>query len=103
VELAAVFGAALAGRPRKAAPAGWWLQLRRLQSRRPDRLDGRKCARSLTVGDWLRSLVWAGVALTAPIIAATASATGRGCRASPESGPRAAAPHDAVYGRSASS
>jgi glucan 1,3-beta-glucosidase len=78
---AAVFGAALAGRPRKAAalPAGWWLRITAIAVV-SGTLIGWTVANvpleSLTVGDWLRSLAWAGVALMAPIVGAAASATG---------------------------
>lgn len=82
VALAAlVFGAALAGRPRKAAApaAGWWLRIAAIAAV-SGALIGWTVANvpieSLTVGDWLRSLAWAGAAVTAPIIAAAAAATG---------------------------
>ncbi|HEY6995653.1 MAG TPA: beta-(1-6) glucans synthase [Xanthobacteraceae bacterium] len=78
---AAVFGAALAARPRKAAPlpAGWWLRIAAMAAV-SGTLIGWTVANvpleSLTIGDWLRSLAWAGVALISPLAGAAALATG---------------------------
>jgi exo-beta-1,3-glucanase (GH17 family) len=78
---AAVFAAALAVRPRKAAapPAGWWLRIA-ATAIVSGILIGWTVANvpleSLTVGDWLRSLAWAGVALLSPVASAAALATG---------------------------
>jgi glucan 1,3-beta-glucosidase len=78
---AAVFGAALAARPRKAAPlpTGWWLRIAAMAAV-SGTLIGWTVANvpleSLTIGDWLRSLAWAGVALISPLAGAAALATG---------------------------
>jgi glucan 1,3-beta-glucosidase len=78
---AAVFAAALAARPRKAAApsADWWLRIA-ATAIVSGTLIGWTVANvpleSLTVGDWLRSLTWAGVALISPVVGAAALATG---------------------------
>jgi glucan 1,3-beta-glucosidase len=78
---AAVFAAAVGARQRKAAPPGigWWLRIA-IIAIVPGTLIGWTLANvpleSLTVGDWLRSLAWAGVALLSPIFASAALATG---------------------------
>src|SRR5215831_11131375 len=78
---AAVFAAALVARPRKAAApsASWWLRIA-ATAVVSGPLIGWTVANvpleSLTVGDWLRSLAWAGVALTAPVVGAAALASG---------------------------
>src|SRR5262249_23750530 len=77
----AVFAAALVARPRKAAApsARWWLRIAAAAGV-SGTLIGWAGANvpleSLTVGDWLRSLAWAGVALVAPVAGAAALATG---------------------------
>jgi len=78
---AAIFVTALAGRRRIAAPAstGWWLRVAAIAIV-CGVLIGWTIANvpleSLTVGDWLRSLAWAAVALAAPLIGAAALASG---------------------------
>jgi exo-beta-1,3-glucanase (GH17 family) len=78
---AAVFAAGLAARPRKAAApsAGWWLRIT-ATAIVSGTLIGWTVANvpleSLTVGDWLRSLAWAGVALISPVAGAAALARG---------------------------
>jgi glucan 1,3-beta-glucosidase len=78
---AAVFAAALVARPRKAAApsVGWWLRIA-ATAIVSGTLIGWTVANvpleSLTVGDWLRSLTWAGVALISPVVGAAALATG---------------------------
>jgi hypothetical protein len=49
---------------------------------------------SLTVGDWLRSLAWAGAAVMAPIVGAAASATGARMPSFAQTAPPH--PHDVV-------
>ena len=76
-----VFGVALGARPRKAAAAsaGWWVRIVAIAIV-SGTLIGWTVANvpleSLTVGDWLRSLAWAGVALMSPIAGAAGLATG---------------------------
>jgi glucan 1,3-beta-glucosidase len=78
---AAIFVTALAVRRRIAAPAGtrWWLCIAAIAIV-SGVLIGWTIANvpleSLTVGDWLRSLAWAAVALAAPLIGAAALASG---------------------------
>jgi glucan 1,3-beta-glucosidase len=82
VALAAlIFATALAVRGRIAAAAstGWWLRLTAIAIV-SSTLIGWTVANvpleSLTVGDWLRSLAWAAVALMAPVVGAAALASG---------------------------
>jgi glucan 1,3-beta-glucosidase len=78
---ALVFATALAVRWRTAtaASAGWWLRLGAIAIV-AGVLIGWTVAdvplESLTLGDWLRSLAWAAVALMSPLIAAAALASG---------------------------
>jgi exo-beta-1,3-glucanase (GH17 family) len=78
---AAVFATALTARPRKAptVSAVWLLHIAAIATV-SGTLIGWTVANvpleSLTVGDWLRSLIWTGVALISPIAAAAALATG---------------------------
>jgi glucan 1,3-beta-glucosidase len=80
---ALVFATALAsrGRTAAAASAGWWLRLGAIAIV-AGTLIGWTVAdvalESLTLGDWLRSLAWAAVALTSPVAAAAALALGAG-------------------------
>jgi exo-beta-1,3-glucanase (GH17 family) len=82
VALAAlIFATALAvgGRIAAAASTGWWLRLTAIAIV-SGTLIGWTVANvpleSLTVGDWLRSLAWAAVALMAPVVGAAALASG---------------------------
>jgi exo-beta-1,3-glucanase (GH17 family) len=78
---AAVFAAALAGRKRAKAEAGkgLWLSVAAIAA-----ISGTVIGwtienvplESLTMGDWLRSLAWAAVALASPIVGAAALACG---------------------------
>jgi glucan 1,3-beta-glucosidase len=78
---AMVFGVALAGRRRIAvtADARWWLRIAAIAV-----VSGASIGwtienvtlESLTVGDWLRCLAWAAVALMAPLVSAAALASG---------------------------
>jgi exo-beta-1,3-glucanase (GH17 family) len=79
---AVVFGvSALAARRRKvpAAGAGLWLRIAVIATV-SGTLIGWTAANvpleSLTIGDWLRSLVWAGAALLSPVVGAGALASG---------------------------
>src|SRR5713226_1216995 len=78
---ALVFATALAVRWRTAAAAsaGWWLRLTAIAIVAGG-LIGWTVANvpleSLTLGDWLRSLAWAAVALMSPVVAAAALASG---------------------------
>jgi len=78
---ALVFATALAVRWRTAAAAsaGWWLRLTAIAIVAGG-LIGWTVANvpleSLTLGDWLRSLAWAAVALMSPVAAAAALASG---------------------------
>lgn len=78
---ALVFATALAVRRRSAAAAsaGWWLRLTAIAIVAGG-LIGWTVANvpleSLTLGDWLRSLAWAAVALMSPVAAAAALASG---------------------------
>jgi glucan 1,3-beta-glucosidase len=79
---ALVFATALAVRRRSAAAAasaGWWLRLTAIAIVAGG-LIGWAVANvpleSLTLGDWLRSLAWAAVALMSPVAAAAALASG---------------------------
>jgi len=78
---ALVFATALAvrGRTAAAASAGWWFRLTAIAIV-PGILIGWTVANvpleSLTIGDWLRSLAWAAVALILPVAAAAALALG---------------------------
>ena len=78
---ALVFATALAIRWRTAgaASAGWWLRLTAIAIVAGG-LIGWTVANvpleSLTLGDWLRSLAWAAVALMSPVAAAAALASG---------------------------
>src|SRR5262244_410275 len=75
------FAAALAvrGRIATAASVGWWLRLTAIAIV-SGTLIGWTVANvpleSLTIGDWLRSLAWAAVALMAPVVGAAALASG---------------------------
>jgi len=76
-----IFATALAvrGRIPAAASVGWWLRLTAIAIV-SGTLIGWTVANvpleSLTIGDWLRSLAWAAVALIAPVVAAAALASG---------------------------
>jgi exo-beta-1,3-glucanase (GH17 family) len=78
---AAIFATALTVRRRVAAAAstGWWLRIAAIAIV-SGTLVGWTVANvpleSLTIGDWLRSLAWAAVALMSPVIGAAASALG---------------------------
>jgi glucan 1,3-beta-glucosidase len=78
---AVIFATALAARGRKtpAAPADWWARVAAIAAISGS-LIGWTVANvpleSLTIGDWLRSLAWAGVALLAPLFGVAALATG---------------------------
>jgi exo-beta-1,3-glucanase (GH17 family) len=78
---AIVFATALGvrGRTALAAGSGWWLRIAAMAIV-SGILIGWTVANvpveSLTVGDWLRSLAWAGAALAAPVIGAAALASG---------------------------
>jgi glucan 1,3-beta-glucosidase len=78
---AAIFASAFLTRKRSAAPADpeFWLRITALAIV-SGTLIGWTIANvpleSLTVGDWLRSLAWAAVALTSPILGAVALASG---------------------------
>ncbi|MBV8320816.1 MAG: beta-(1-6) glucans synthase [Hyphomicrobiales bacterium] len=78
---ALVFATALAVRWRTAvaASAGWWLRLSAIAIV-AGTLIGWTAANvpleSLTLGDWVRSLAWAAVALMSPVAAAAALASG---------------------------
>jgi exo-beta-1,3-glucanase (GH17 family) len=78
---AVVFATALGVRRRTAlaAGSGWWLRIAAMAIV-SGILIGWTVANvpveSLTVGDWLRSLAWAGTALGSPVIAAVALASG---------------------------
>src|SRR6266550_2019070 len=78
---ALVFATALAVRWRTAAAAsaGWWLRLTAIAIVAGG-LIGWTVANvpleSLTLGDWLRSLAWAAIALMSPVAAAAALASG---------------------------
>ena len=78
---AIVFATALGVRRRTALAAGtgWWLRIAAMAIA-SGILIGWTVANvpveSLTVGDWLRSLAWAGAALAAPVIGAAALASG---------------------------
>ena len=78
---AVVFATALGVRRRTAltAGSGWWLRIAAMAIA-SGILIGWTVANvpveSLTVGDWLRSLAWAGAALASPVIGAAALASG---------------------------
>jgi exo-beta-1,3-glucanase (GH17 family) len=78
---AVVFATALGVRRRTAltAGSGWWLRIAAMAIV-SGILIGWTVANvpleSLTVGDWLRSLAWAGAALASPVIGAAALASG---------------------------
>jgi exo-beta-1,3-glucanase (GH17 family) len=78
---AAVFATALGVRRRTAlaAASGWWLRIEAMAIV-SGILIGWTVANvpleSLMVGDWLRSLAWAGAALASPVIGAAALASG---------------------------
>jgi hypothetical protein len=78
---AVVFATALGVRRRtaRAAGSGWWLRIAAMAIV-SGILIGWTVANvpveSLTVGDWLRSLAWAGAALASPVIGAAALASG---------------------------
>jgi exo-beta-1,3-glucanase (GH17 family) len=78
---AIVFATALGVRRRTALTtgSGWWLRIAAMAIA-SGILIGWTVANvpveSLTVGDWLRSLAWAGVALASPVIGAAALASG---------------------------
>lgn len=78
---AVVFATALGVRRRTAVAAGsgWWLRIAAMAIV-SGFLIGWTVANvpveSLTVGDWLRSLAWAGAALASPVIGAAALASG---------------------------
>src|SRR6266478_5569372 len=78
---ALIFATALAirGRIAAAASVGWWLRLTAIAIV-SGTLIGWTVANvpleSLTIGDWLRSLAWAAVALMVPLVAAAALASG---------------------------
>src|SRR5262249_39220204 len=70
---------AVRGRIATAASVGWWLRLTAIAIV-SGTLIGWTVANvpleSLTIGDWLRSLAWAAVALMAPVVGAAALASG---------------------------
>jgi exo-beta-1,3-glucanase (GH17 family) len=78
---AVVFATALGVRRRtaRAAGSGWWLRIAAMAIV-SGILIGWTVANvpveSLTLGDWLRSLAWAGAALASPVIGAAALASG---------------------------
>jgi exo-beta-1,3-glucanase (GH17 family) len=78
---AVVFAGALGARRGKAVAvdSGWWLRITAIAIT-SGTLVGWTIANvpleSLTIGDWLRSLAWAAVALGAPVAGAVALATG---------------------------
>jgi glucan 1,3-beta-glucosidase len=75
----ATFAAAFAARQGKAGNPGLWLRVAGMAAGSGS-LIGWTIANvpleSLTVGDWLRTLAWTGVATASPVIAATALAAG---------------------------
>src|SRR5262249_22762451 len=72
-------GLAVRGRIAARASVGWWLRLTAIAIV-SGTLIGWTVANvpleSLTIGDWLRSLAWAAVALMAPVVGAAALASG---------------------------
>jgi exo-beta-1,3-glucanase (GH17 family) len=78
---AVIFATALAVRRPNTAAAGtgWWLRIAAIAIV-SGTLIGWAAANvpleSLTIGDWLRSLAWTAVALTAPVVGAAALASG---------------------------
>jgi glucan 1,3-beta-glucosidase len=98
---AAVLAAALAGRGRRATLSfGQWLAIAKIAF-----VSGTLVGctlenvpvESLTVGDWLRSLAWAAVAVLAPPACAAAAASGMTIpRFAAMLGPRADRPHGAL-------
>jgi exo-beta-1,3-glucanase (GH17 family) len=78
---ALVFGVAVARRRHSAvaADAGWWLRVAAIAVASGTSIGWtieNVPLESLTPGDWLRSLTWAAVALTAPVGSAAALASG---------------------------